>query len=478
VAKGFISGLVWGVLVSGVAGAGASVYNSGSYKGLIAPEMVANKPEAVEPEGGLDMAKPDVASLDVAPLTEPAKVEKPTKAEEQNPEPVQPEAVTSEPAPTPAIDDGATESEDETQDQTGASQSQEAQKTADAPEDDAPKDDAPETEKTDEAQDVAIVDKEEDQLAMQTDAQNQTPPVTPSTPEPQKEAEAETSKVEAETSESEQDQAAEKPAESLMVPVLGISNMAPNVETGRLPSIGGNETATDTATESQPVKSQGALLDFAADFDNPNQLPVMSIVLIEDPKTPVPDKILKNLPFPISFAIDAARDDALAASQRYRQAGFEVMMLTNLPFGAQASDIEVAYQAYSRAIPEAIGVLDLGGNGFLRGPSTAKQVADILADSGAALLTPSKGLNTAQKTALKAGVPAGLIFRELDKDGEKSAVIRRYLDRATFEAKQEGYAIMLGHTRPQTIEALVQWALEDRAASVAIGPVSAALKGM
>jgi len=473
VAKGFISGLVWGVLVSGVAGAGASVYNSGSYKGLVARGVVANKPEAVEQGAGV---KVDEIQPDVAPSTEPVKVEEPAKAEEQSsesapdtaPEPAQPEAASPDTEPKQAAADSSTETKDEAQDKTDAAQSQEAQQTADAAK----------PEEADVTQNAEMADKEEDQLAMQTDTQNQTPPVTPPvtpsvtppTPEPQKDAE---------TSKTEQDQAAEKPAGSLMAPVLGIANMAPNVETGRLPSIGGDtETATENQPANQPAKSQGALLDFAADFDNPNQLPVMSIVLIDDPKAPVPDNVLKNLPFSISFAIDAARDDALATSQRYRQAGFEVMMLTNLPFGAQASDIEVAYQAYSRAIPEAIGVLDLGANGFLRGPSTAKQVAEILADSGAALVTPSKGLNTAQKTALKAGVPAGLIFRELDKDGEKPAVIRRYLDRATFQAKQEGHAIMLGHTRPETIEALVQWALEDRAASVAIGPVSAALKGM
>jgi polysaccharide deacetylase 2 family uncharacterized protein YibQ len=150
-------------------------------------------------------------------------------------------------------------------------------------------------------------------------------------------------------------------------------------------------------------------------------------------------------------------------------------MLTNLPSGASAADIEVDFGAYTRAIPEAIGVLDLGGNGFLRGPSTATQIAGIMSEHGFGLVTPSKGLNSAQKAASREGVPAALLFRELDEDGENPSVIRRYLDRAAFRAAQEGSVIMLGHTRPDTIEALVLWALEDRAASVALAPVSVVL---
>ena len=267
--------------------------------------------------------------------------------------------------------------------------------------------------------------------------------------------------------------------ETARVTVPKIINLAPNVRTKRLPTIGNNpetnpevaETTTDAGTDT----GKGALSTHAMAFENPDAKPMFSVVLIDDPQHPLTDDVLSHLPFALSFAVDAVRDDAYAVAARYRAAGFEVLMLTNLPFGANATDVEVAFGAYSRAIPEAVGVLDLGANGFLRGPSTATQIADIMSDNGYGLITPSKGLNSAQKAAKREGVPAALVFRELDADGEKPPVIRRYLDRAAFRAAQEGSVIMLGHTRADTIEALVTWALEDRAASVAIAPVSAVL---
>lgn len=273
------------------------------------------------------------------------------------------------------------------------------------------------------------------------------------------------------------------------VPVAKMTNLAPNVRTNRLPSIGGPALDADAdvgadigpdadaeaVDEATPEADLGALKTYATGFENPDAKPMFSIILVDDPQNPLSDDVLSHLPFPLSFAIDAVRDDAAEVAARYRAAGFEVLMLTNLPFGASATDVEVAFGAYSRAIPQAIGVLDLGTNGFLRGPSTATQIAGILSEGGFGLITPSQGLNSAQKAAMREGVPAVLLFRELDSDGENPSVMRRYLDRAAFRAAQKGSVIMLGHTGPDTIEALVTWALEDRAASVAIAPVSAVL---
>ncbi len=73
-------------------------------------------------------------------------------------------------------------------------------------------------------------------------------------------------------------------------------------------------------------------------------------------------------------------------------------------------------------------------------------------------------------------MPAGLVFRELDNDGQKPDVIRRFLDNAAFKARQErGGVILLGHARPETLQALIEWSLGNRAKSVAMAPVSAVL---
>lgn len=87
----------------------------------------------------------------------------------------------------------------------------------------------------------------------------------------------------------------------------------------------------------------------------------------------------------------------------------------------------------------------------------------------------SKGLNTAQKLALREGVPTGLIFRDFDSAGQKPEVIRRFLDQAASRAGQYGEVIMLGRVRSETILALVLWSLQDRTEQVELAPISAVL---
>ena len=273
-----------------------------------------------------------------------------------------------------------------------------------------------------------------------------------------------------------------EPETPLRVPVPKIRSLAPNVETNRLPTIGGDtaEAKTENAGVASPAEDENgtsgdkpALSAYAVPFTNPDAKPLFSIILIDDPDYPLSDKALSRLPFALSFAIDAGRDDAAELAARYRQAGFEVLMLTNLPKGAGASDVEVAFESYARTMPESVAVLDRDADA-----KVARQLAGILSERGMGLVTPSKGLNSAQKAAKREGVPAALVYRQIDEEDENPSVIRRYLDRAAFRAAQEGQVIMLGRTRPETIEALVLWALEDRAASVAIAPVSAVLKGL
>jgi len=312
----------------------------------------------------------------------------------------------------------------------------------------------------------------------------ETAPEAEETPKAEAMPEEALPKVEATPEEEEPkvEAALEAPA-AIRVPVPEIGNLAPDVQINRLPTIGGEQELPQTdeqpaeieepAEDAEAPESElGALESYAMAFENPDAKPMMSLILIDSSEAPISDEALANLPFAISFAIDASRDDAGEVAKRYRAAGFEVLLLTNLPTGAKASDVEVAFEAYSKAIPEAVAVLDRGATS-----KVARQIAGILADRGFGLVTPSKGLNSAQKAAAREGVPSVLIYRELDADNEDPDVIRRYMDRAAFRAVQEGSVIMLGQTRAETVEALVQWALEDRAASVVMAPVSAVLKG-
>nr|WP_231703973.1 divergent polysaccharide deacetylase family protein [Cochlodiniinecator piscidefendens] len=211
-------------------------------------------------------------------------------------------------------------------------------------------------------------------------------------------------------------------------------------------------------------------------YENANDQPYFSILLIDDGSEAVAPDVAQNLPFPVSFIVDAAEPTAGARAAEYRAAGLEVLVMVDLPENAQPSDIEQIYQASLAAVPDAVAVIGPQSGGIGGTRQTAEQVAGILAESGHGLVTYPLGLNAAQQVATSEGVPAVTVFRELDAGNERAHIIRRYLDRAAFRAAQEGQVVMVGHLRSDTLEGLVTWGLQDRAASVAVAPISALLK--
>ncbi|WPZ27972.1 divergent polysaccharide deacetylase family protein [Sulfitobacter sp. OXR-159] len=211
----------------------------------------------------------------------------------------------------------------------------------------------------------------------------------------------------------------------------------------------------------------------------PEGKPLMSVVLIDDGTSVTAGSAglaaLRSFPYPLSFAVDSGLSDATERVETYREAGFEVLALVDLPQGAQPSDAETAFAATLDRIGPVVGVLEGTESGFQGSRALTDQVTDILAQSGHGLVTQDKGLNTMPKLARKAGVPADPVFRDFDSKDQTARVIRRFLDQAAFRAGQEGAVIMLGRLRPDTVSALLLWGLQDRASDVALVPVSAVL---
>jgi polysaccharide deacetylase 2 family uncharacterized protein YibQ len=120
-------------------------------------------------------------------------------------------------------------------------------------------------------------------------------------------------------------------------------------------------------------------------------------------------------------------------------------------------------------------VFDGPQTGLQTTPDAGRQATNILARTGHGFVTQNRGLNTLQKIAARDGVPSAVVFRELDGAKQSEAAMRRSLDQAAFRAGQQGAVVLSGALRPEILSALMVWALEDRAATVAIAPVSAAL---
>ncbi len=256
-----------------------------------------------------------------------------------------------------------------------------------------------------------------------------------------------------------------------------IRDLAPNVKVNRLPTIGGDSAPVEPEAEPGPEVAPGglAIQRFGVPFDNPQSRPVMAIVLIDEGGARPSVADIEAFPFPVSYVVDASRSDAAEAMADYRAAGREVVAMTPLPEGAGPTDVEVSFETYLNRMPEVVAVMDTAEARFQSGRQMATQVAEILAAHGMGMITYSKGLNAATQVADREGVPARLVFREFDNAGQDGAAIQRFLDQAAFRAGQQTGVILVGHNRPETVAALLEWGLGNRAATVALAPVSAAL---
>ncbi|KIC25266.1 MULTISPECIES: divergent polysaccharide deacteylase family protein [unclassified Leisingera] len=248
------------------------------------------------------------------------------------------------------------------------------------------------------------------------------------------------------------------------------------------PSIGTPVVPLTERDEQEAVSAAGGpdATPFSANsepFFNPEDRPLMSIVLIDDAGA-VGSEALAEFPYPLSFAIDPEDPEAAGKMAARRAAGFEVLMLADLPREASPQDAETAFEVWRSKLPEAMAILEGVETGVQGNRALADQVAAYAAAAGYGLLTQDSGLNTVQKLALRDGVPAGVVFRDFDGAGQDPRAIRRFLDQAAFRAGQEGAVIMLGRLRPDTISALLLWGLQDRAERVALAPVSASLESL
>ena len=259
---------------------------------------------------------------------------------------------------------------------------------------------------------------------------------------------------------------------------------------GRLPRIGDAPVVAEDPVVPVPEANSDGTADFAIDgendlpplqkyarlFENPDGKPLFSIILIDTGGADVDRAALAALPFAVSFALDPLASGAAEASKIYRDAGQEVIMVaTGIPAGATASDLEVTFQAHAAALPEAVAVIDTEFGAFQADRPLATQVVPILKAQGRGLISWDRGLNAADQVARREGLAAGMVFRKLDGNGENTSAVRRALDRAAFKAAQDGRVMVIGQTLPETVAALMEWAVEGRAAAVSLAPVSAVL---
>ncbi|MBU0642284.1 MAG: divergent polysaccharide deacetylase family protein [Alphaproteobacteria bacterium] len=239
----------------------------------------------------------------------------------------------------------------------------------------------------------------------------------------------------------------------------------------RLPSIAAEPNA-DGAAPMVLADDLPALVAYSADYAGTPAGPMMSIVLVDIAELGPNDPILSKLPFPVTFAVDAVAARAGDRAKTYRDKGLEVMAMVSLPEGGTPQDASVTLQQAAELVPVSIGFLDVPSGTFQSSRTIAAQVVATAQDSGRGILTFPRGLNALEQEAQRADAPAALVFRDFDGRGQDIAAIKRFLDQAAFRANIDEKIVLLGRSKPETIQALAEWSLGNRAAAVSIVPLS------
>ncbi|MEM8980662.1 MAG: divergent polysaccharide deacetylase family protein [Pseudomonadota bacterium] len=261
----------------------------------------------------------------------------------------------------------------------------------------------------------------------------------------------------------------------------GFGDRAPTVRVLRPGSVSGQtigdqssaQTEASASDGTEAKASQGALLDHAAEFTRQTELPVVSIVLVDSGGLTFALDALSNFGHPVTIALDPNASNATDLMSSYRGAGIEVMAVLDLPPGSRPQDLEVSFEAYAAALPEAIGYLDRTGASLGGGTALRGQAADIFAERGLAYLSTRRGFDAVATEMERGGVPVRTAERDLGDTAQDVREVRRQLDQVAFAAAQNGTgAVVVAQIHPTIISGLLLWGVSQRAKSVEIVPVS------
>jgi len=196
-----------------------------------------------------------------------------------------------------------------------------------------------------------------------------------------------------------------------------------------------------------------ALLAYSADFNETPSGPVMSVILVDIAQLGPEDAALSHLPFPVTFAVDAMASQAGERALAYRDKGMEVLSMISLPDGATPQDAAVILSEAANLVPVSIGFLDVPSASFQASRQVAAQVVATAQESGRGLVTFPHRLNSLEQEAKRAKAPAALVFRDFDGRSQDVAAMKRFLDQAAFQAGTGKTVVLLGRSKPDTIQA-------------------------
>lgn len=213
---------------------------------------------------------------------------------------------------------------------------------------------------------------------------------------------------------------------------------------------------------------------YAHERVNDEGKPKLSIVLMTDELNAIDPNLVQALPIPVTFAIDPVNPSADALLLSLRELEQEAVILADLPPQAVVQDVDIAISALVNLLPRTVGFIERQAGALQQSRDVMLHVPEVLNRTGHGLIVYEKGLNTLAKEAIKAGTPVATIYRDLDGADQNERTIRRFLDGAVFRATNSASEpiVVLARLRPETMSAILIWALQERAQNIAVVPVS------
>lgn len=234
------------------------------------------------------------------------------------------------------------------------------------------------------------------------------------------------------------------------------------------PTEGADEAASEEIATDAP-----AHLRYAAPFDNPNDLPLMSIVLLDDGTVPGIFDMITDIGFPATVVLDAGAALVGTRMTAYRAGGVELGLQADLPENPTPSDVEVTLEAAFGAVPEAVALFVDERDGGKASRDVSSQVMQILADKGRGFVSFQEGLGNSVRDAAQANVPAAAVARDLDESVAAPSDLNRILDQAAFNARQSGKNVLVARITPELLTGLKAWADKLDRDQLLLAPVSA-----
>ena len=232
----------------------------------------------------------------------------------------------------------------------------------------------------------------------------------------------------------------------------------------------------DEVNEQSQIAPVGPAIDaFAVPPVPTDNQPLMAVVLVDNGNMRLDPDILGSLPFTVTIAVPAKNDVHNALMRYYRDEGFEVALLIDLPEGSNATEVTEILDKAISTVSEATTILERTPGTLQNSREISTALADRLALSGHGLVLYDTGVNPALERAKSVAVPVKTIYRNLDQDNGNERAMRRFLDGAAFRAQQEGSVIITASPSPSVISALTFWSLQERSSSVIKTSLSQAL---